>query len=341
MAHPTEHARKLLKYLVETCPSALEVRNSDGDTPLMTACWFGRTDFVKILIEAGADQSVCNKAGYNVVHKAIHGKPKARQLRPLLELLDADLLQHLFLSRSSLHESGATPFQSFVSAVTARLYYSHSEARYEKTEHWLETVKLLLEFSKGAELEMLNGAGDTCLHTAVMNASAPMVQALVDFKPKLLYRENAVGITPAEVARDRVTAEKFGQPGILTVPNTNRPVTTLIGTPAPQFAETKDKEREETAKVQVWRICLEAMEKNPDKRRLVSLNEANDVAKRLGEKYNASRYFSIQAREDDDDEEKEEDKEEPKHVDDFSVRQRNAKWREQWVCPKCYKRHED
>ena len=73
----------------------------------------------------------------------------------------------------------------------------------------------------------------------------------------------------------------------------------------------------------------------------MSLNEANDVAKRLGEKHQASRYFSIQARDDDDDEEKDGDEEgEAKDVEDFSVQQRNGKWSEQWACERCHRRHD-
>jgi len=83
-------------------------------------------------------------------------------------------------------------------------------------------------------------------------------------------------------------------------------------------------------------VCLEFMDKHPGKRRLVSLNEANDVAKRLGEQYSSSRYFSIQARgeDDDDEEEKEEDQTRAADVQDFSAQTRNGRG-DRWACEKC------
>lgn len=391
MGPPTEDTCKLISYLVETCPAALETKNSDGATPLMTACWFGRPEFVKILLDGGADQSVRNKAGQNILHMALVGKPRAKQLRSLLKLLDAELMDHLFVSRTNLHESGTTPLHAFVTAVTSpqTTYYYRRENEYKEEKHWLATLKVLLEHSKGAELEMLNGAGDTCLHTAVMQSSAAMVQALLDFRPKLLYRENAVGRTPAEVARDRVTAEKFEQPGQITIPNRHNSVVCLATKPPSAYVDDdgedkdeqpkkkaegsddssaedsdedsdddesvgKKKKSSESAKQKVWRICLEAIRKNPDKRRLVSLNEANDVAKRLGEKQTpggGARHFSIQARDDDEEEEEKDDDDEKKDKDknDFSMVQRGFKWGEAWrkrewqlpLCEDCGKRHEE
>ncbi len=79
------------------------------------------------------------------------------------------------------------------------------------------------------------------------------------------------------------------------------------------------------------------MEKNPDRRRLVSLGEANDVAKRLGESYSSSRYFSIQAR--GEDEEEENGEQDPEPASDFSARAAQSRWNDQWICSECLKRH--
>jgi len=348
MGPPSEGTSKLVQYIIQAFPVALEARNSAGDTPLMTAAWMGHTRAVKILIDAGADQSVRNKSGYNMIHHALAGQPPASRLRSFLELLDPDLLSHHFQTRSNLQDYGTTPLHGFVDSATGHngYYYSGGYRRRsdEKTQDWLDRLEVLLEFSHGAELEMLNGAGDTPLHTAVMHASAPFVRALLDFRPKLLYRENAVGRTPSELARDRVTAEKFAAPTGTRAPADNQAVTNLVGKAPAEFVKDEKasaaSEKGSDASA-VWRICLEVMDKNPDKRRLVSLNEANDVAKRLGEKHTASRYFSIQARDDDDDaEEQDADEErEAKNADDFSVQQRNSKQYNQWACERCLRRH--
>jgi hypothetical protein len=73
----------------------------------------------------------------------------------------------------------------------------------------------------------------------------------------------------------------------------------------------------------LWDLCRTAMQKHPGSRRLVSLNEANDVAKRLGEKYSASRYFSVQARVDDEDDDGEE--KEANNTIDFAVQEMKSR----------------
>jgi len=342
MPNPTAKAEQLISYIIQAQPATLELKNSDGDTPLMTACYFGRTSFVKLLIASGADQSTRNKAGDNLLHYALQGLPLAGQLEPFLNLLDKDLLPHLFITRTNLHNNGGmTPLHSFISTTAPSLYYSPRPKAYT-TEQWLDVLKLLLKFSGGAELEMLNGAGDTLLHTAVMNASAPLVRALIDFRPSLMYRENAVGRTPVEVARDRAAAEKFKAPSVPSVPNNDQQsVSSLVGrAPAEFVPDSKKADKAETDTSKVWKVCLEFMEKHPSKRRLVSLGEANDVAKRLGEQYSSSRYFSIQARgEDDDDEEEKEDAEErASDMADFSVNSRNSRSGGRWLCEKCHKK---
>ncbi len=352
MARSTPEAQKLIKYLVQAQaqPGLLETKNSDGDTPLMMACHFGRTSFVKLLIAAGADQSTRNKAGQNILHYAVSGLPRAEQLEAFIRLLDKDLLPHLFVSRNNLHGSGGlTPLHLFVEATAwpSETGYNSSARRsaYKTDKEWLDVFNLLLRIGGGAELEMLNGAGDTMLHTAVMRASETIVRALLAFRPSLLYRENAVGRTPAEVARDRVTAtEKFRAPNIPGVPNdTGKSVSGLVHRAVGDFAPDKKPSTTEAAESdasKVWKVCLEYMEKHPSKRRLVSLNEANDVAKRLGEQYSSSRYFSIQARgdDDDDDDEAEGDKEErARDVEDFSVQSKNQRSGSRWQCEKCFK----
>lgn len=383
LAEPGDEANELLEYVVDACPAALEKKNTMGNTPLMVACRLGRVDFVKILLEANADQSTRNAKGENILHAALTHNPKAAQLKPLLDLFDADLRSHLFLQRKNLHENGTTPLHTWVSQACGvqedngryryNYYSSYNTKPYTKEKDVVDMLKLLLEYSKGEELEMLNGAGDTCLHTAIMNDMVSLVNVLVQFKPRLLYRENAVGRTPAEVAHDRLTGQKFAKPETLTL-NKHEKLAHLPNDKPGEYADQarlKNKTPEQLkemltkvglsghydrdvivqilasmgvennyhgtqltdkAKKQViWDICDTAMAEHTDKRRLVSLNEANDVAKRLGEKYTASRYFSIEARNEGEDSADEEEKEEKKkQATDFSVEQLNNRIGKAW-----------
>ncbi|KAF5025038.1 hypothetical protein F66182_2906 [Fusarium sp. NRRL 66182] len=376
LAEPGESANELLEYLVEACPAFIEKKNSQGDTALMVACRLGRIEFVKILLTANADQSTRNQKGENIIHAAIAGNPRASQLRELLELLDPSLRSHLFLQRKTLQENGNTPLHTWILQASGAQpenyaigFGSYRAKPYDNREREAaRMLELLLEYSKGEELDMLNGAGDTCLHTAIMHDMMVLIRVLVGFKSSLLYRENAVGRTPAEVAHDRLTAQKFAKPSSPRLSKQNQAVDILDKKPK-EFclksaleAHTTNQRKSlladqglsdtykpdefplilwslgvekrsqtnslggYTVKKIVWDICRTAMEKYPEHRRLVSLNEANDVAKRLGEKYSASRYFSIQARRDDDEDEEMEDK----TTVDFAVQELNSRISGAW-----------
>ncbi|KAK2027142.1 ankyrin [Colletotrichum zoysiae] len=304
MGPSIEKTNDVIKYLVQACPNSLEYKSTLGDTPLWLAFYFGRLEFAKTLIKAGANQMTRNNSGENIIHAAMLGMPRASSLGPVLELVDSGIIAHLFQQRNNIHESGTTPLHSWLTAVcnSRRKSYYYSGTRYDSDEQVIDVLDLLLKLSHGAELEMLNGAGDTPLHTAVMCSDNLLTKALVRYNPKLVYRENAVGRTPAEVARENVTGEKLIAPGpVVNGRSSGKNPTSYINMPVESFVKADDDSSSKLSdKQKVWESIRLFLERYPDKRRLVSLNEANDVAKRLGEKYNGARYFSIRARQDED-----------------------------------------
>ncbi|KAK7211422.1 hypothetical protein V2G26_018600 [Clonostachys chloroleuca] len=347
---PKERQTELLHYLIRTCPSALEKKDSKGNTPLMNAAFLGHVPFVKILIEANADQSVRNSNGENILHRALDESPKAGNFRSFLELLDPVLLGHLFLQRKNLSEDGSNPVHSWISKVSGSKYeqessdsyffYGRPEEDYDTEESsasykddkpgLVEMLRLLLESCKGEGLEMFNGAGDICLHTAVMNRQLAITKTLIEFKPSLIYRENAVGRTPLEVAQDIVTASKlarprqielsrlepgdrkapfeFGDRNATPVPSPGRSgesraaavnaeklgvtekyservlarITWEVGLGGTSVKPSKELTKR-LSKAVILDLCATGANNNQMKRRLVSLDEANDVARRLGE----------------------------------------------------------
>jgi len=116
---------------------------------------------------------------------------------------------------------------------------------------------------------------------------------LLSLNPTLLYRENSTGRTPLEMSRDIYTASLVADPPSITDGNhffnhynpayTNS--SSIINQPASNFA-IKDKGEEESKK-RTWEICAKVDgeiegEGKERKRRLVSLFEANEVARRVG-----------------------------------------------------------
>jgi ankyrin repeat protein len=381
MANPGKRSLELVQYLLEAYPDALEKRTTSGDTPLMIACRLGRLHFAEQLIQANADQSTRNAKGENVLHAALAGLPSAHKLRPLLELLDKDLRSHLFQQRNSLQENGLTPLHAWISSGDERgganqSYYNHYNYNYNgNTGPWyrdattpVEVLKLLLEFSQGSELHLLSGVGETPLHTTIVREQPAVVKVLIDFQPRLLCRENAVGRTPAEVAQDLASAKNLQKPSEPpTYFRTNRAEDLVKDAPqsfvkidadssAQEDSQLAEKlglsneytgaelrkiscalglEKSETPpslssrekKDVIWDLCQTAMNNSPEPRRLVSLNEANDVAKRLGETFTDSRYFSMKPRADED--EDEENKEE-NDVNDFASRTFDSRLNSAW-----------
>ena len=352
---------------MQTCPAHLEKKTARGETPLMTACRMGRPSFAKILIDARADQSVRSLRGENLLHAALAsaGDVPAHRLGALLDLLDPALRGHMFLQRRNLADGGATPLHSWVERVAAPVPAWHHPAAPGRSllSVRVDTLGLLLRCSGGAELEMLNGAGETCLHTATMGTSIAVAKVLVDFRPQILYRENAVGRTPAELAHDRVLAnqisrprpfplsfqrpshgrvlkqapsdfaDKFNDPETTTQKETEaaRDLGLSSSYPAPLLATVRTWMGLEPEQIRafdvdaqndvIWDLCSTAMGRHPGARRLVSLNEANDVARRLGEQYTGSRYFSVTVREDDDEQGAERGESAAAKREDFATRE--------------------
>ncbi|KAK2600284.1 hypothetical protein QQS21_005003 [Conoideocrella luteorostrata] len=354
----SKESAELLEFLVTNCPEYLEKKTSDGETPLMIACRLGRTDFVKILVDAGADQSTRNLKGENIIHACLAELPKAVQLKSMLDLFDSDLRSHLFLQRKNITENGTTPLHTWIYQSSGLGPTGDAEPGYTRfynqgryinnttyaNEHdVVTTLQLLLEYSKGKELDLLNGAGETCLHTAVKQNMLSLVKVLVEFNPQQVYRENAVGRTPAELAHDGLISQIIRQPDRPQI-DRNEQISQIVSKstdsykdeavlqaksdqlktditdlglsgeytakdlalilPSMGIGEGKLAKNLPVNKLKsiIWDFMATAMLKHPGKRRLVSLNEANDVARRLGEKHTGSRYFSVESRKDEDDE---------------------------------------
>ena len=145
-------------------------------------------------------------------------------------------------------------------------------------------LKAILEFAgQDAHLEMLNGAGDTPLHALTKKSRVDLMRIILERNPLLVYRENATGRTPAEMAEDNCTAQNFSDPPRIPMGNhyhqkiTNKTPESFLDSVDP----TSKREKSGAGCYAALALCKEIMENFPGKRRLVSLHEANEVAKRL------------------------------------------------------------
>ncbi|GAW12320.1 hypothetical protein ANO14919_016850 [Xylariales sp. No.14919] len=280
-----DSTNKLIEYLAKISPASLEAKSDLGHSPLYLACLMGRVQFAKTLIDAGADQSVKDKEFNNIIHACLTNQPKVDQLRQMLELFAPELRAHMFRQRNNLSHGGDTPLHFWLKKANVFPYPRGQGSEISDNVKLLDT---LLDLSKGEELDILNGSGDTVLHTAVVRSLPKQTKLILRQNPMLLYRENTVGRTPGEIAFDIYINSKVGNSDKIT-----------IGFKDPEYlVKRHPKLFSSNARPQkprsdaTWGIVQEYLAKTEGKRRLVSLNEANDVARRLGESYSWQRYYT-------------------------------------------------
>ncbi len=288
-----DSTNKLIEYLIKVCPSSFEAKSDLGHSPLYLACLMGRVQFAKTLIEAGADQSVKDKEFNNIIHACVTNRPKLNQLRQMLELFDPELRIHMFRQRNNLSHGGDTPLHFWLK--NANVVFHRQRSLDDENLDNVKLLSLLLDFSKGEELEILNGSGDTVLHTAVVRSLPEQTKVILQQNPKLLYRENTVGRTPGEIAYDIFTNSKVG--GLDSIDIDVKDSRHLVGRVPELFVH--DAQPSKSRRDATWSIVQHHLAKAEGKRRLVSLNEANDVARRLGESYSWQRYYTKRTTNDD------------------------------------------
>jgi hypothetical protein len=280
MAKPGVETTKLIKYLLQALPDSLEVKSADGLTPLALAISLHRLDAAKLLVEAGADQTTRDRSGSNILHLLLYSDYTSSViddkdvLKSFLDLIDKRLISSLLTERCALDPGSLTPIANWL-----------RRSRY--STHALRTLLDFAAPTNNEHLELLDGSGDTPLHYLVQTQRQDCMKTILEYRPDLLYRENSVGRTPYELAEDAYIAERVSQvPRASSYRNTR----SLTDRDAATFAKGY-KEDEGVNKESLWRVCEEWLGKSSQqKRTLVSLNEANEVAKRLAGRYKQTSY---------------------------------------------------
>lgn len=157
MATPSPESSKLIAYLLKVMPESLEAKSRDGYTPLALAISLRRLEAARILIAAGADQTVRDYEGSNILHLLLRGAyrtqawesaEKVYVLQNFLDLIDKRLVSSLLTERSS-HEPGS---------LTPLMFWM------QKAIETPEVLKVLLDFAAphgNQHLELLDGSGDS------------------------------------------------------------------------------------------------------------------------------------------------------------------------------------
>ncbi|OJD16461.1 hypothetical protein AJ78_03360 [Emergomyces pasteurianus Ep9510] len=210
LASPSEKfGTCLIQYILESIPDSLHTKNATGFTPLHLAFGGRRIMAAKLLVEAGADQTARDNSGRNMLHH-IFAPPGSvaddspKLLRTLCEILDPDIVPILAQERSRLDtrvgsnvRSGRqTPLSQWLSSIK---------------EDGITTLKTILEITGGKELYVLDGQGNYPIHQVTRAHKFEFIRFMLERDPSLAVLENAAGATPLEVAENKLMADLIGQ----------------------------------------------------------------------------------------------------------------------------------
>ena len=271
----------VLEYLLSIFPSAIDTTASSHSlTPLALSFLKGRIDTASALIAAGADQTARDATSKNLIHLVLISISKTSPtntttFRSLLLILDKRLLTGLFTERCHDSPGGLTPLGLWLTSIYNNDRYWNVNAHPRLVP---EILTIMLEFGGAEALTMMDGSGQFPLHQAVKSSYTGLVELMLKHDPALLVRENAMGQTPLELAENLYVRDCTKRnPDIRKVRYQK-----LEKRPAEDFAENgKDKVEEENDVRKTWRVCREFAKKEPRRRKLVSVAEAREVAKRL------------------------------------------------------------
>ncbi|MCJ1387609.1 hypothetical protein MMC18_000452 [Xylographa bjoerkii] len=275
----SENIAEVITYLVRAIPSTLEAKNDDGLTPLALTFSLGKIHLIPVLLALGADQTARASNGCNLLHLLLsdhtsHVRNNTRKIEGMLSLLDPRLIPEMLGARSSRDPTGLTPLARWIV----------DGGRKD------DVFALLAKHMSGEEVIMLDGSGQRPIHQAIKQHRYTLVATMLHYSPDLLYMENAMGQTPLELA-----ASLYIRYIVDLAPN-------MYYQPQPPLMEHRDPSefipgqefdplREipyfiMTNIIETWRVCKEAAERREGgmTRKLVSVTEAAEVAKRLAER---------------------------------------------------------
>ena len=278
MSKPNKDGSNLaLGFLLRTLSHCIEEKDSQGHTPLHLALQLQRYNAAKTLIGAGANQMTRNTKGENVLHTILTSFHTKGPLSAVVSLLEPGLVKPLLLEKCGGEDPGSlTPLAQLV----------RHDLGHRKDP--LDILELILGYSEGKDLEILDGAGDCPLHYLVRTNQTKLAKYVIDYNPSLLSIENATGQTPRDVSNTSYLLWRMENPP--TVGNASHyynhrgePAGIMDRSPHEFVKGTNDSEKEFTDDAfGMWKMLNEMTTRySTNKRKLVSLLDANEVAKRL------------------------------------------------------------
>jgi hypothetical protein len=206
----------------------------------------------------------------------------AEDIAPLVSLLDPKLVPLMLVQRAG--GGSMTPLARWLQSNYSNATWDTQNPAFKETSDRMAAMTRLLmcydESSDQKQLEILDGSGNTAVHVAVKFGYPTVLETMLDRRPDLLHRENATGCTPLDLAVDSWINKTTRTPRKLPISRYDKvPEWELVvDRPSRYFlADNDPRTRWEI----MFQICQDRSQQRPGKRTLVTLFEANEVAKRL------------------------------------------------------------
>ncbi len=178
-----------------------------GTTPLHEACMHGQAEAVKLLIAAGADDTLKNMDGETPAHAALMKNRRGRELdneqkaRVLRELMHLDIPRNdgqtpLLMLRHDTSEL----LPVFLERGVDLNHTDHSGMTVMMRNTDKDMIKELIR--AGADIHLADNEGNTALHHALDNYSQDSARFLIK-KGADYNRPNNDGVTPVQMAIEK------------------------------------------------------------------------------------------------------------------------------------------
>lgn len=303
MAAPDEKIdNSLVEFILDKFPDSLHTRSVEGFTPLHLAFLGQRITAAKALVKAGADQTVRDSEGRNLLHHILisngnnFGSPKIFQA--LSEILDSTIIKSLATQRTHVRFAARYGDWAMRTPLSQWLDQAHN--------HHTETLREILKLTGGKDLYVLDGQGNYPIHQVVRAQKIEYARVMLEIDPSLATLENATGVTPLEVVENKLVSRVISKlkSAVSDIENCPR-FLPYFGTTCPSiyncfdmtyyslkqadpksvYAHVGDKPLESAGKSNVGKIVHllrdAAAKPTARKRSLVSLHDANQLVRRL------------------------------------------------------------
>ncbi|XP_071085224.1 putative ankyrin repeat protein RF_0381 [Haliotis cracherodii] len=146
-------------------------RGKNGDTPAMVAAWTGHGELVDFLVKKGADMSLVNYGGDNILHQSCKGG----DVETVKRVLEQDKL-----GINSRSKNGSTPVMMAAKAGREGL------------------VTFLVKI--GADMSLVNNGGDNILHQACRGGDIETVRRVLEKENVFINSRDKTGQTSVMMA---------------------------------------------------------------------------------------------------------------------------------------------